>query len=309
MSEIVAGIGMSHNTLINIGLDWTKDQANVEKWRAALAEARTIVEEARPDVAVVIGSNHFMGVYADLMPSFTLGVGEAQGVGDEGTPPGPFPVDTALARKLAFGLVEREFDIAFSLRLTVDHGITMAHQHLLPGLDIPVVPMIVNVFTRPLATLARCRALGEAFREIIGSDGENKRVLVIGTGGLSHYLPFFPKWYDLKEGEERLVEFMFPRDEQQEEDYVRTRGEILSRTTPRVNPDFDQEFVKLLSDRDWDAILAMSDDEVERRAGNGAAEIRNWILVAAAAAGTGRQIAYIPMHEWHAGLAVAHFQP
>ncbi|HEY1275942.1 MAG TPA: hypothetical protein VGF25_13575 [Thermoleophilaceae bacterium] len=307
MSTVVAGICASHHTGMNWAVERTKDQALVEHFQAGIADARRILEESRPDVAVVIGSNHFQGVYLEMMPAFMLGVGEVAGDGTGGTPRGPMLIDTDYARRLAWGLTERHFDLAISARLEVDHGITIGLQHLWPALDLPFVPIVVNTFAAPLPTWSRCRALGEGIRSFIESDGQDKRVAVLASGGLSHNLPFFPKWYStLNDEEDELVDLgMYPRDEEGAERWAQRRGEIISRSQHMVNPEFDEGILRMLVARDWDGLLSYSDAEIDRIAGNGAQEIRNWVIAAAAVEGSGRKLAYAPLTEWHTGMAVA----
>ncbi|HKS98523.1 MAG TPA: hypothetical protein VJT31_03245 [Rugosimonospora sp.] len=311
MSKVVAGICMSHNTGVNILMDRTTDLDSARRWLAALDRARQALQAARPDVLVVAASNHFMGVYLDLVPAFTLGVADVSGEGDEGTPGGPLPVDRELARSLAFGLLEREFDLGLSLRLTVDHGITMAMQYLTPELDVPVVPLVINAFTPPLPTLDRVRALGASVREIVAADGADKRVAVVGTGGISHHLPFFLKWWQVEEEQRFLVDALFAgRDAELDRRWGEARGAAMQAVQPRVNPEFDREVVRMVVERDWGAISALSYDKIEELGGNGGQEVRNWVFAAAAAGpGTGEMIDYVPMHEWHTGLAAATLLP
>jgi 2,3-dihydroxyphenylpropionate 1,2-dioxygenase len=271
---------------------------------AGLAEARAIIADASPDVAVVIGSNHFQGVYLDLVPPFAIGIGEAAGVGDGETPAGPVRMDTEMARDLAWGLIDEDFDVAVSLRMTVDHGITIALQHLTPD-GLPIVPLLLNSFTRPLPKMSRCRALGDAVRRVVEADESQKRVAIIATGGLSHDLPFFPKWYEAKTDEERfLVEAMFPRDDVTEEKWAKARGTVMQQHTPRVNVQFDEEFLRMVNERDWEGMVALSDDELDAVAGVGAHELRSWVVAAATAHGHGRTLAYSPMPEWNGGYGV-----
>src|ERR1700743_700492 len=89
MSEIVFGVGASHSTLMNTHWDQTVHIDRAERFRAALGEARDRLAAARPDTVVLIGSNHFRGFWLDLIPSFTLGVGECVASGESGTPKGP----------------------------------------------------------------------------------------------------------------------------------------------------------------------------------------------------------------------------
>ena len=59
------------------------------------------------------------------------------------------------------------------------------HQPDWPG---AVVPIQVNVLQHPLPTALRCYKLGQAVRRAIQSFPEDLRVVVVGTGGLSHQI-------------------------------------------------------------------------------------------------------------------------
>jgi len=50
------------------------------------------------------------------------------------------------------------------------------------------VPLAVNVLQHPLPTAVRCYKLGQAIRRAVESDGRELRVVVLGTGGMSHQL-------------------------------------------------------------------------------------------------------------------------
>ena len=52
--------------------------------------------------------------------------------------------------------------------MTIDHGVTHAVQYVLPGLDMPVVPLLVNTFAPPLPRLARCRRARCRARTVAG---------------------------------------------------------------------------------------------------------------------------------------------
>lgn len=150
MTEIVLGVGASHSTLMNTHWEETFHKDRAERFRDALAEAREDLAAARPDTVILVGSNHFRGFWLDLIPSFTIGVGECIASGESGTPKGPLPVDIPLARHLANSLVEEGgFDPAFSARLQIDHGQSHAVQYLLKDLDVELVPIVVNVFAPP----------------------------------------------------------------------------------------------------------------------------------------------------------------
>jgi len=308
MSTVVIGVGASHSTLMNTHWDDAQDTSGPERFKAGLDSARDILKEAQPDAAVVVGANHFRGFFLDLMPAFTVGVGECSGLGESGTPKGPLPVDTGLARNIAWGLSERDFDIAISLRLEVDHGITHSLQYLVPELDVPIVPIVINAFTPPLPSLRRCFALGEAIRDIVQSDGDDKRIAVIASGGLSHHLPW-PKWFAAITDDEQFLVEAFLEGRHAWEQYEDRRRSIVRSAESQINEEFDEEFLRILADRDWDDLLSRSTEEIEQLAGNGGQEIRNWVVAAAAVDGKGEKLAYEPIENWITGMAVATLVP
>lgn len=309
MSRVVTGVAASHSTLMNTHWAEVDHLPAAHRFRDGLHEAREVLAQAEPDALVVIGSNHFRGLFLDLMPSVTIGVSEVLGAGEADTPAGPLPVDTELAKTLVDGLVVEGFDPAFSLRLTVDHGITHSLQHLVPDLNVPIVPVVVNMFAPPLISLPRAHALGAALGRLIAGDGADKRVAVIASGGLSHRLPW-PDWAAaLSEDDRFLVEAWLHGREQWKEFEVRRR-QIIRAATADINSSFDQDFLDQLESGDLSRVLALSNDEVEEKAGNGAQEIRSWIaMTAAVGAGMGRTLAYEPIDEWLTGMGVAVFEP
>ena len=103
MSSIVLGVGASHSTLMNTHWDKVVHTDRAEAFRDSLATARQRLAEARPDVVVLIGSNHFRGFFLDMIPAFTLGVGEVIAAGESGTPKGPQKTDPLFAQQLATG--------------------------------------------------------------------------------------------------------------------------------------------------------------------------------------------------------------
>ena len=207
MARVVAGIGCSHAPSIAHAYDHrlTEDPP----WRplfSAFARARQWLLEQNPDALVVIYNDHVDQYFFDAWPTFTIGLAEEYQIADEGWGPRAFPPvpgHAALARHLGARLVEDGFDLAASQRMVLDHGFLSP----LPLLDqvghewqIPVVPMTINVVQPPLPTPQRCWALGEALARAIQSFPEDRRVAVVGTGGLSHQLtgPTFglvsPEW-------------------------------------------------------------------------------------------------------------------
>lgn len=310
MAEIALGVGASHSTLMNTHWDQTVHLDRAERFRDALASARDAIAAARPDTAIVVGSNHFRGFWLDLIPSFTIGVGECLASGESGTPEGPQPVDVPLARHMADSLVEGgRLDAAFSARLQIDHGQSHAIQYLLAGVDCEIVPVVVNVFAHPLPTLQRCEQLGAAIREAVLGFGEPRRVVVIGSGGLSHRLPW-PDWRDPRDDDEEFMVRAWLDGRHNWSDYDARRREIIRAAEPAINTEFDDEFLRWVEKGETGRVCDYSTERLTEVAGNGAQEVRTWLVMAAAAGhGPGRRLGYESIPEWLTGMGVAVVDP
>lgn len=307
--EIVLGVGASHSTLMNTHWAQTRQQAEAHRFRDALAVARDALAAARPDTVIIAGSNHFRGFWLDLIPAFTVGVGECVASGESGTPEGPQRVDVPLARHLVAALVDQGFDLAFSARLQIDHGQSHAIQYLLAGLDVAIVPVVVNVFAPPLPPLARCEALGSALRRAVAAFGDDRRVAVIGSGGLSHRLPW-PDWRDPHGDDEEFMVSAWLDGRGAWDRYDVRRREIIRAAPAIINPGFDDEFLSLIETGRAARACAYTTEDLERIAGNGSQEIRTWLIMAAALDHVpGRRLAYEQIDDWLTGMAVAVLDP
>ncbi|CAH0247484.1 catechol 1,2-dioxygenase [Rhodococcoides fascians] len=307
--SIVLGIGASHSTLMNTHWDKVVHTDRAEAFRDGLATARDRIVEARPDVVVLLGSNHFRGFWLDMIPSFTMGVGEVVAAGDGGTPKGPQKTDPEFARALAQYLVDAGTEVAISARLQIDHGQSHAIQYLLDGIDVPVVPLVVNVFAAPLPTLPRVAELGRNIAAAIESFGD-RRVVVVASGGLSHQLPWPSDWTAPEgEDEEFLVEaWLNGRGEW--ERYDKRRREIIVGAKPTIFPEFDEQFLRDLEHGDLQKYTQWTSEQIAENAGNGGQELRTWLMMAAALGfAPGKALAYSPMPEWLTGMGVAVIEP
>jgi len=310
MASIVLGVGASHSTLMNTHWDKVVHTDRAEAFRDGLVAARDRIAQAHPDVVIVVGSNHFRGFWLDLIPAFTLGVGEVIAAGDGGTPKGPQKTDPEFAQELAAELVGAGTEVAISARLQIDHGQAHAIQYLLDGLDVPVVPLVVNVFAAPLPTLPRVAQLGANIAEAITRIGGDKRVVVVASGGLSHQLPWPSDWTDPHgEDEEFLVEaWLNGRGEW--EKYDKHRREIIVAAQPTIFTDFDEQFLADLEKGELASYTQLTTPQIEARAGNGGQELRTWLVMAAALGfAPGKALAYSPMPEWLTGMGVAVIEP
>ena len=195
MARIIGGIGTSHVPTIGMAFDRKKrddpDWAPLFKGYEAVA---AWLAERKPDVLVFFYNDHATSFFFDLYPTFAIGVSEEFAIADEGLGPRPIPRlkgHPRLARHLAESLVNAEFDLAVFQDLPVDHGctspLTMMWPHS-PDWPGALVPIEINVVQYPLPTALRCYKLGQAVRRAVESYPEDLKVVVVGTGGLSHQM-------------------------------------------------------------------------------------------------------------------------
>lgn len=310
MGSIVLGVGASHSTLMNTHWDKVVHTDRAESFRDSLATARQRLEGARPDVAVIIGSNHFRGFFLDMIPAFTMGVGEVIAAGEAGTPKGPQKTDPVLAQQLATHLVESGVEVAISARLQIDHGQSHAIQYLLDGLDVPVVPLVINVFAQPLPTLPRCAELGRALAAAIEAVAEDRRVAVIASGGLSHQLPWPSDWADPQNDDEEFLVDAWLNGRGEWERFDKRRREIIVAAQPCIFEDFDHQFLADLEAGALEKYLELTTADIEEVAGNGGQELRTWLTMAAALGfAPGKVLCYSAMPEWLTGMGTAVIDP
>ena len=199
MAHIIGGIGASHAPSMEHVYDAGAEVRESDEWAPLFGPFQEVSEwlgAIRPDRLVVIYNDHMDAFFLDAYPTFALGVAESYPIADEGFGARPFPPiagDAALGWHIARSLVADEFDITICQELEVDHGVISP----LPMVDfsesdsdwkIPIVPLAVNVILHPLPTPRRCYKLGQALRRAILSYPEDLKVVVAGTGGLSHQL-------------------------------------------------------------------------------------------------------------------------
>jgi len=165
------------------------------------------LDEARPDTVVVFYNDHGLNFFLDRMPTFAVGTAPEYRNADEGwglPPYRPFQGDEDLGWHLVESLVAESFDIVTCQEMLVDHAFTIPLKLFWPkSCPVTTVPVCINTVQFPLPSARRCYQLGQAVGEAIRSWDSDKRVVVIGTGGLSHQLDgeragFINKPFDLK---------------------------------------------------------------------------------------------------------------
>jgi len=268
------------------GMDRDVDGELGKRFREGVAKARAAVAEFDPELVVLFGGDH-RRAFAEVAPTFA--VAQSASLLPEGTIPAEdLNVPGDLARDLAYALVAADFDIAVCRGVALDHAFGQPLHHYLPHVTgAQIIPVPVNCASPPLATAARTIAFGRAVGEFFESI--DKRILFIGTGGLSHSPPSLEDdRHDKTEAERRAQ--------------IQAGFEAASK---KIKPDWDNAFLDALGRWDEPELIRMADRATED-AGVGANEVRTWL--AAGAAGGGRPVlplAYEPVEPWITGMGVA----
>lgn len=209
MAKIVGGLTTSH--IPAIGNAIANNLFEDPYWKPffdAYPYARNWLDEVKPDVAIVIYNDHGLNFFLDKMPTFSVGAAAQYQNADEGwgiPTIDPFKGDPALSWHLINSLVSDEFDITTCQEMTVDHGFAVPIQLFWPNYTdshIKTIPVCINTVQHPMPTPARCFKLGQAIGKAIESYPEDCKVVIVGTGGLSHQLDgeragFINKEFDL----------------------------------------------------------------------------------------------------------------
>lgn len=195
MAKIIGGIGSSH--VPTIGVAYDKGRQSDPAWAPLFDGYKPVASwlaEKKPDALIFIYNDHANAFFFDLFPTFALGVGESFPMADEGAGRRKLPAikgNVELQCHIAESLINDEFDLSIFQNRSIDHGcasplpLLWPHEPDWPG---AVVPIMVNVVQYPLPTPRRCYRLGQALRKAVESYPEDLKVVVVGTGGLSHQI-------------------------------------------------------------------------------------------------------------------------
>jgi protocatechuate 4,5-dioxygenase beta chain len=196
MGKIVGGIGLSHVPSVGPVVD--RKRENDPAWKPlfdAYLPVRDWLAQLKPDVAIVVYNDHVADFSFDKYPTFALGAAERYAITDEGFGTRPLPEvpgDVELSDHLCESLIGDEFDLTVCQELGVEHGflvpMNLCFPHTKSGWPVKSVPLQVNVVRHPLPTALRCLKLGKALRKAVESYPGDLKVVVLGTGGMSHQL-------------------------------------------------------------------------------------------------------------------------
>jgi aromatic ring-opening dioxygenase catalytic subunit (LigB family) len=275
MGIVVAATCMSHSPGMT-GFPERAVQDQRDDILGRVSQVAAAIAESRPDAVVVVSAEHFTNFFLSNLPTFAVGMASSYDMPANDTfahflriPRCRYPGHGELGRIIHRSLLDANFDPAsLAGGYGFDEGLAVPLALAIGPSQVPVVPIIVNAVQAPYPPLRRCFALGEAIGAIIAEQDVADRVAVIGSGGLSH-------WVGLP-------------------------------AAGTIDQDFDKLVLRAFAEGEGERLCELTDDQIEA-AGNGAHEIRAWIVAAGI---VGRvpfdTLSYQPIPGWLTGTAVAH---
>ena len=268
MAEL-AGIFAASHTPVMLNFPDAVPAADRDAVFGAFGELGRRIRAVAPDVIVMISDDHVHNFFFDNFPAYCIGAAASYETPVEHwlkAEPRTLPGHAAFSAHLLREAFAADFDPSFSMELTLDHGFLTPLELAKVEHGIAIVPLLVNCVQPPMPTMRRSLQWGHLLRNAIASYPGPERIAILASGGLSHDL-----------------------------------------ATPRMgllNNVFDAEFVRLLTESDEEQTAAYATAHVHE-AGNGAEEVRTW-LVARAAAGDARAdtIFYKGIADWYTGICL-----
>jgi protocatechuate 4,5-dioxygenase beta chain len=195
MATILGGIFTSHVPAIGNAI--AKGLQCDPYWSdffAGYAPVHAWLRVTRPDVAIVFYNDHGLNFFLDKLPTFAIGAAADYRNSDEGWGLPlfkPFEGARALSAHLVEGLIADDFDMTVCQEMLIDHALAIPFELCWPDTKawpVKIVPIAINTVQHPLPSPRRCLALGRAVGRALASWSGDDRIVVLGTGGLSHQL-------------------------------------------------------------------------------------------------------------------------
>jgi 3-O-methylgallate 3,4-dioxygenase len=206
------GLARANAAWIGAQLEPDVTRARHAAVQTAIARLAATVAEVSPDVLVVLGDDQNEWFSEQAQPALCIYWGDSV----DNLPPPPekmhpvlrsgywgfygdgtnrtFPVDSGLARYLIEALTQQHhFDMAHvrvqPRHSPFGHAWNFVHQRIVGERVIPIVPLMLNTYYPPnQPTPRRCYELGRALRQAIEAWPSARRVGIVASGGLSHFV-------------------------------------------------------------------------------------------------------------------------
>jgi aromatic ring-opening dioxygenase catalytic subunit (LigB family) len=236
----------------------------------AYEDVQNALRRSRPDVVILLTSEHWSNFFLDHIGAFCVGRAEHFDGPVEPwlkVPKSRVPGHPAFAAELIDALYAADFEPSFSHSMELDHGSMVPLHFVTPAMDTPVVPIMFNTLASPQPSARRCLELGRAIGRF--AEGSPHRVAIVATGGLSH-----------DPGE-------------------RNHGVI--------DPAFDRQFLQEMADGKTDRLAGYTTKDLLSK-GAGTMELLSWVALAGAIEGRkGEILAYEAVKPWGTGIGLLTF--
>jgi aromatic ring-opening dioxygenase catalytic subunit (LigB family) len=269
MGQIVGGFATSH-----VLFPPDKVEAQAERVLQGMLELRRRVRALKPDLIVLAGSDHLNNFSLALQVTLAVGVADSYTtLGDGGAPVATFPGHRRFAEDFARFAQGRDFELVQAEELRPDHGMAIPKLIVDPGDTIPIVPVYINCNMPVPPSPRRCFRLGGVLKEMVETvRPAGERVVVVGGGGLSH-------WLCLPE-----------------------QG--------RVAVEFDEDFIAKMIGGRAEELAEYEAEDILRASGNGGLELTAWLFMAGALPGArGDKLYYEPVPQWISGMGGVALMP
>jgi protocatechuate 4,5-dioxygenase, beta chain len=195
VAKIIASVNVSH--VPAIGAAWDTGKTETPYWAPVFKGfdfSKQWIADLKPDVIILVYNDHASAFSPEVIPTFALGCADEFQPADEGWGPRPVPVvkgHPILASHIAQSVILDEFDLTIINKMDVDHGLTVPLTLMFgqpKEWPCKIIPLAVNVVQYPPPTGNRCFNFGKAIKKAVESFPEDLRVVIFGTGGMSHQL-------------------------------------------------------------------------------------------------------------------------
>jgi len=176
----------------------------------AMDRVAEVLIEADPDIVIIIGDDHKEVYQEENMPALAVYWGETLPYRPQGIMKWPYaadlktelwypqedrdyPVASQFARRLIGDLCDRDFDPAHSKYYPegqgMSHSFGYVYHRIMTKKVFPIIPVNINTYYPPnQITPLRAYHLGQAIREAVEAWPEDLRIVIMATGGLSHFV-------------------------------------------------------------------------------------------------------------------------
>jgi 2,3-dihydroxyphenylpropionate 1,2-dioxygenase len=310
---LCGAICLSHSPLMH----HNRAPGDVEaRWNDAVAGARRFLVDVEADLCLIFFPDHLNGFLYNLLPPFCVGAA-GHSLGDFGTVPGPINIPEAIAADCHAFCIDHGIDAAISYDMLVDHGGTQPFE-MLADIDrmSGFVPLLLNCIAPPLPSFARAREIGRIVGEWAAQRAE--RIVIIGSGGLSHDPPL-PSIATAQGAVAERLRSGSPldyRDRIARQHRVLAEGKFFrsgGASVRPLNPEWDRVAITELAAGKLDRFDQLSMKSIADEAGNGAHELRTWVAALSAMDAVGGfeapLVFYEAIDEWITGMGLLVAQP